>query len=436
MPFRKGTYNNYDDYTRKQLEQALEQSGGAPWVVIPKDGNIEYIENHANGDGRLYKLLRDACNEEILIGILGQTMTTVSGSSRAQSQTHKEVEISVNKNDRRFIQRILNQKFLPILEARGYPVKDGKFDFPEAESDLTLIQRFDIDSQLNELIDIDEDYFYETYGVPKPTGNLAKRNPLKPLNTGVPGEITVPVKPPGDKTKARSKFKSLRDLFSFFQKTPTVGLSNPRSGGIKYPQNILAPSLDTNKIIERIAQQIYSGKFPESQTDPELHQMIGDLLMQGLKDNVKDFDQVTVDQEQLTRWINMQQNNIYKFAMAKSFDEMKAMRDRVIDPDSGKIKPYTEYQQEVTAIDEDYNRNWMATEYDAVVRGTVMGMKWQDIEETKEEKPFLEYVTAGDDRVREEHEELEGTIEPVDSPFWEEFYPPNGWNCRCSVSEL
>jgi SPP1 gp7 family putative phage head morphogenesis protein len=43
------------------------------------------------------------------------------------------------------------------------------------------------------------------------------------------------------------------------------------------------------------------------------------------------------------------------------------------------------------------------------------------------------YVTAGDDRVREEHAALDGTTLPKDDPFWETYWPPNGWNCRCQV---
>lgn len=43
------------------------------------------------------------------------------------------------------------------------------------------------------------------------------------------------------------------------------------------------------------------------------------------------------------------------------------------------------------------------------------------------------YVTVGDDRVREEHAELDGVTLPKDDPFWEKYWPPNGWNCRCQV---
>jgi len=44
-----------------------------------------------------------------------------------------------------------------------------------------------------------------------------------------------------------------------------------------------------------------------------------------------------------------------------------------------------------------------------------------------------EYVTVGDDRVREAHERLDGIKRKVGDPFWEKFWPPNGWGCRCQA---
>ncbi len=45
----------------------------------------------------------------------------------------------------------------------------------------------------------------------------------------------------------------------------------------------------------------------------------------------------------------------------------------------------------------------------------------------------FEYVTVGDDRVRPEHEELDGTRRKAGDPFWDKYWPPNGWNCRCQA---
>ena len=43
------------------------------------------------------------------------------------------------------------------------------------------------------------------------------------------------------------------------------------------------------------------------------------------------------------------------------------------------------------------------------------------------------YVTVGDDRVRDRHIALEGTVLPKTDPFWQTHYPPNGWACRCQA---
>lgn len=46
------------------------------------------------------------------------------------------------------------------------------------------------------------------------------------------------------------------------------------------------------------------------------------------------------------------------------------------------------------------------------------------------------YVTVGDDRVRPEHAALDGTTLPKDDPFWQLYWPPNGWQCRCQVISI
>jgi len=179
MPFRKATYNSQDDTTRVLLEKAMEASGSASYAVLPKEADFEIVDSKTTGDGKLYKLLRDACNEEILVGILGQTMTTQNGSSRSQSETHMNVQENKHKSDRRFVQRILNEYFVPLLEKRGFPVKGGWFSFPEKGESISLKERADIDLKMVNVVDIPDVYFYDTYGYPKPNGSEEKTSKKK-----------------------------------------------------------------------------------------------------------------------------------------------------------------------------------------------------------------------------------------------------------------
>ena len=50
--------------------------------------------------------------------------------------------------------------------------------------------------------------------------------------------------------------------------------------------------------------------------------------------------------------------------------------------------------------------------------------------------PLLQYQTIGDGRVRPTHAALDNIIRPISDPFWKQYYPPNGWRCRCTVIQL
>ena len=62
--------------------------------------------------------------------------------------------------------------------------------------------------------------------------------------------------------------------------------------------------------------------------------------------------------------------------------------------------------------------------------------QWQSIEANKETAPFLMYDAVEDSRTRPEHQQWNGTVRPVDDPFWQTHYPPNGWNCRCGTIQM
>ena len=82
-------------------------------------------------------------------------------------------------------------------------------------------------------------------------------------------------------------------------------------------------------------------------------------------------------------------------------------------------------------------RGWRtALIYNTNMRTAKMAAKWQTIQENKDVAPYLEYVAVGDSRTRPQHKAWSGTILHVDDAFWSTHYPPNGWNCRCTVMQM
>ncbi|MDH4274899.1 MAG: phage minor head protein, partial [Gammaproteobacteria bacterium] len=74
--------------------------------------------------------------------------------------------------------------------------------------------------------------------------------------------------------------------------------------------------------------------------------------------------------------------------------------------------------------------------YDNNLRSAHMAGRWQQIQRVKKERPYLQYRTAGDSRVRPQHRVWDRLTLTVDDKWWDTHYPPNGWNCRCSVRTL
>ena len=92
-------------------------------------------------------------------------------------------------------------------------------------------------------------------------------------------------------------------------------------------------------------------------------------------------------------------------------------------------------QMQLTGF-ENANPFHLRTNFDTAANGSYHAAKWREIEDNRELFPYLRYVTMEDELVRDEHIILQNTVLPIDDPFWSIYYPPNGYNCRCSVEQL
>lgn len=51
-------------------------------------------------------------------------------------------------------------------------------------------------------------------------------------------------------------------------------------------------------------------------------------------------------------------------------------------------------------------------------------------------RPYWQYSAVNDRRTRPTHAALNGQVYPADHEFWQKWYPPNGYRCRCGVVTL
>lgn len=128
------------------------------------------------------------------------------------------------------------------------------------------------------------------------------------------------------------------------------------------------------------------------------------------------------------------QRSNYIFSGMKAFHELNEAFPSLLD-ENGNRKSFEQFLSDVRAIDKTYNSNYLRAEYNFVQASAEMADKWESFMQDGD-RYYLQYRTAGDGRVRPEHAALHGVTLPITDPFWEEFYPPNGWNCRCTVVQV
>lgn len=172
QPVRIVRYDAYDKQTESDLRRMLEESGGSLVMMLPKQADFQMLDGKSsNGNGELQQRLIDCCNREMSIAILGNTETTMSSSSSgyAQAAVHAGQQLEITKSDMRHVLNMLNSRFfLNVLAHYGYPVDGGRFVF-EREQDLAQLKvRLQMDLLLAAKVPIADDYWYETYGLPKP----------------------------------------------------------------------------------------------------------------------------------------------------------------------------------------------------------------------------------------------------------------------------
>ena len=128
------------------------------------------------------------------------------------------------------------------------------------------------------------------------------------------------------------------------------------------------------------------------------------------------------------------EQNTFVFSGFKTHHELTEASRLLRDADGG-FKPFNQFLNDVQTLNETYNRNYLRAEYNFAQSSTEMAVKWKEWEADGDDYD-LQYRTAGDDRVREEHAALDGITLPPSDKFWNSYLPPNGWNCRCTAVQV
>lgn len=173
---------------------------------------------------------------------------------------------------------------------------------------------------------------------------------------------------------------------------------------------------------------------PEMLKEEEVRNFIRETAT--LLDGAVDYSirEVPLDEVSIQR---LKESN-YVFSGIKTFHELNEAFPSLLD-EKGNKKPFDRFLNDVQKINNTYNGSYLKTEYNFAGAAALMAAQWKDFEKDFQEdgdRYNLQYRTAGDERVRKSHQLLEGITLPITSKFWDWYFPPNGFGCRCVVQQV
>lgn len=124
----------------------------------------------------------------------------------------------------------------------------------------------------------------------------------------------------------------------------------------------------------------------------------------------------------------------YVFSGIKTFHELNEAFPSLLD-EEGNRKPFNQFLNDVQKVYDAYNVQYLRTEYNFAQASALMAARWKKFEQDGD-RYNLQYRTMYDKRVRRTHRMLHNITLPIESPFWDKYFPPNGWNCRCTVVQV
>ena len=180
--------------------------------------------------------------------------------------------------------------------------------------------------------------------------------------------------------------------------------------------------------LEVILRQIYERDFNvETDIQRELYRQTLRLLNEAV-------DRVfTLSIEENREFVEELKHNNAVFAAFKTHRQQKELHDLLTD-ENGRMKSFDRFRKDTEQVIQNYNVNWLRTEYDTAVRRARFAADWKRFEKDKDLFPRLKWLPSVSVNKREGHKAFYNRVWDADDPFWATNYPGNLWNCKCGIT--
>lgn len=401
QPLITATTNSTDPKIIDKVDYMLQQLGEASTGVFPNGTTIDFKEANRTDAYQVYSEFIKMNKSEISTAIVGGNMITENGSSRSQSEVHeRNLDDKIAVADKRFIKFLVNDQLFPLLINQGYSFfKEGDtLEFDQSHN-LELDKFWTIVSGMIEKdYEPDMEWMAKTFSVPL-TGK--KKSSINPV--------------------AEYDFKRLN--LPEYPDACCTGITAISKG---FENNL-------KEYHDKLIQEVWDNKDTLS-TEAQLIASEGLEFLKGLQEG---WGKQRIE----AGWnapdhlaLSMMEYNLFEFAESKTEARLATLSDLLINKDKAQIRSFAEFKEEARKVTDNFNGSWLETEYNlSVATGQTSAAYLRFMAEKDTVTSFVQYQTAGDSKVRPEHQALNGKIFSLDDKEAMKLWPPNSYGCRCEM---
>lgn len=180
----------------------------------------------------------------------------------------------------------------------------------------------------------------------------------------------------------------------------------------------------TQQQIDALIEGVFNGSITTRDLPVDLYNAISTKLLSAFG---------SVEGAPSQSLLNELKENIYMFSGAKVYQQIQ---DISLLSNVDTIKSFADFKKEALTIYNQYNKNWLQTEYSTAIGQAQMATRWEQIEAQKFELPYLQYSAVIDKNTSDICRPLDGVCLPVGDKFWSVNTPLNHFNCRCTVIQF
>lgn len=404
LPLITATTNTSDATVIDSVNTMLLALGEAGTATFPMGTEIKFNEADRTDAYNVYKQFMQSNADEISKQLVGSTMLSDQGSNRSQTEVHERtLDEKISQADKRNIGFVVNDLLFPLLQMQGYSISpDDFFEFKTAEQEIDLVQLWTVtNGLLTSGFPVEQDWISKTFNIPF--------EGKKKIQSG--NEPTINTAAAYFEPEANERY-------------PFACTCGKHVVAVSDPVRIVLEAL-----MREAAKAIFSGDdflgiFGKIAVTEGLY------LLSGLKEKYETFSPYA-GQDVLA--LQMMEYNLFEFSANKTEARFAAAMNLLTD-EKGNLRNYKDFEWAVMQETEDFNRKWLETEYNlsvAVGQNSAAYMRFMAEKDTV--TPFVQYQTVGDDKVRPQHQVLDGKIFSLNDKEAMQLWPPNGYGCRCEM---